>query len=53
MDEKAPEPDLSGPPVEFGDYDWIKPEDFKIKWVPDFKKVVYRQVFEDFFGIKL
>ena len=52
LDEKEPVPDLTGPPVEFGDYQWVKPEDFKMKWVPDFKKVVYRQVFEDFFGIK-
>jgi len=53
MDEMAPVPDLTGPPIEFQAYDWIKPEDFKLKWVPDFKKKTYKKVFRDFFDIKL
>jgi len=53
MEKKAPVPDLTGPPVEFRDYDWIKPEDFKLKWVPNFKKKTYKRVFKEFFDIKL
>lgn len=51
MNESEPVPDLTGPPVEFGDYRWIQPEDFQLSWVPDFKKETYRQVFADFFEI--
>ena len=38
---------------EFQDTKWIKPKDFKIKWLPKFKHEVYKQVFTDFFGCKI
>ena len=31
----------------------IEPADFRIEWVPEFKRQVYQQVFVDFFGIQL
>lgn len=36
---------------EFSDYKWIKPEKFKLKWVPKFKRRVFRKVMIDFFDI--
>lgn len=38
---------------EFSQIRWIEPADFRIQWVPEFKRIVYRQVFLDFFGICL
>jgi putative (di)nucleoside polyphosphate hydrolase len=38
---------------EFVQLRWIEPSEFKIDWVPNFKRKVYRQVFLDFFGIAL
>ena len=38
---------------EFSRIRWIEPADFRIQWVPEFKRAVYRQVFLDFFGIWL
>ena len=38
---------------EFSRIRWIEPADFRIQWVPEFKRAVYRQVFRDFFGIWL
>jgi putative (di)nucleoside polyphosphate hydrolase len=38
---------------EFGRSRWIEPANFRVKWVPEFKQQVYRQVFLDFFGIQL
>ncbi len=38
---------------EFIDYAWIYPADFQLKWVPKFKRRVFKRVFRDFFGIKL
>ncbi len=38
---------------EFARWNWIRPVDFQLDWVPKFKKAVYRQVFLDFFGIHL
>jgi putative (di)nucleoside polyphosphate hydrolase len=37
---------------EFSRIRWIEPLDFRLQWVPDFKREVYRQVFLDFFGIR-
>ncbi|MEM7697590.1 MAG: NUDIX domain-containing protein [Verrucomicrobiota bacterium] len=36
---------------EFRDYQWIRPEQFDLTWVPQFKRRVYAHVFRDFFGI--
>lgn len=38
---------------EFQAYRWIRPEDFRLSWLPESKREVYRQVFLDFFGLKL
>lgn len=38
---------------EFRDFQWIKPETFRMEWVPPIKRDVYRRVFRDFFGIEL
>lgn len=38
---------------EFGQYKWINPGDFQLEWLPEFKREVYRQVFEDFFNLEL
>ena len=36
---------------EFMAYRWIRPECFELKWLPKFKRGVYRQVLADFFGV--
>jgi putative (di)nucleoside polyphosphate hydrolase len=38
---------------EFRAIRWVAPEEFKIDWLPKMKRDVYRQVFKDFFGLKL
>ena len=38
---------------EFRSFQWIKPEAFRIEWVPPIKRNVYRKVFRDFFQIEL
>ena len=45
--------DLNQPHPEFAAYQWIAPADFRLSWVPDFKRSVYRQVFQDFFALEL
>ena len=50
----APEIDLEHQKTpEFSDYKWIWPEDFKLKWLPEFKRQVYRAVLLDFFDVRL
>lgn len=49
----APEVDVDQDPPEFENFRWIDPKDFNLKWLPDFKREVYRQVLQDFFGVKL
>jgi putative (di)nucleoside polyphosphate hydrolase len=51
----APETRLNvaTPHQEFRRYRWIKPRDFNLKWLPSFKREVYRAVFRDFFEILL
>ena len=49
----APEVNVNQRPREFEAYKWIKPEDFKIKWLPKFKRDVYRQVMQDFFNVEV
>ena len=36
---------------EFARWRWIRPDEFRMQWVPPFKRGVYRQVFLDFFGL--
>ncbi len=38
---------------EFQDLQWIKPKDFCLDWLPEFKREVYRQVMLDFFSCKI
>ena len=38
---------------EFRAWKWIRPEKFSVEWLPEMKHEVYRQVFLDFFGVKL
>lgn len=44
--------DLSRHTREFSAYKWIRPEKFKLKWVPKFKRRVFMQVMRDFFGVR-
>jgi putative (di)nucleoside polyphosphate hydrolase len=37
---------------EFSRIRWIEPVDFRLQWLPEFKREVYRRVFLDFFGIR-
>ena len=38
---------------EFDRHRWIRPEDFKSAWLPEFKLRVYREVMRDFFGVEI
>lgn len=49
--EVLPEGPVQSP--EFRAVRWIKPSEFLLSWVADFKREVYRQVFRDFWGIEL
>jgi len=42
LDNKVPE---------FRSFRWIKPEEFDLNWLPEFKRDVYRRVLWDFFGV--
>lgn len=53
LKKKAGDIDLDQKSPEFSRYKWINPEDFKLKWLPDFKRQVYRAVMLDFFGVRL
>lgn len=44
--------DLDATHREFSRFQWIQPSEFRMEWVPKFKRAVYRQVMLDFFGIK-
>ena len=51
--ENAPPLNLNGKPREFADYKWIRPGEFLVSWLPEFKREVYRQVLRDFFQVEL
>jgi len=53
LGDNAPEVNVNQKPREFSNYRWIQPEEFDLDWLPPFKRDVYRQVMEDFFGISL
>ena len=40
-------------PREFRAVKWIKPCEFKLSWLPFFKREVYRKVLKDFFDVDL
>jgi len=37
---------------EFSEYKWIYPSEFQLKWVPKFKRPVFKRVLRDFFSEK-
>ncbi len=45
--------DLKRHNQEFSDWKWIMPAEFRLEWLPRFKKPVYRAVFRDFFAVEL
>ena len=49
----APEINVHQRPPEFRAYRWIQPDEFDLDWLPAFKRDVYREVFWDFFRIRL
>ncbi|MGB0991373.1 MAG: RNA pyrophosphohydrolase [Akkermansiaceae bacterium] len=53
LKKSAPEINLDQKSPEFRRYKWINPADFKLKWLPEFKRQVYRAVMLDFFGVRL
>ncbi len=38
---------------EFQDHRWIQPPAFRLQWLPEMKREVYRRVFADFFKVAL
>ena len=44
--------DLATEHPEFGRWKWIRPEEFQITWLPEFKREVYRKVLRDFFQVE-
>jgi putative (di)nucleoside polyphosphate hydrolase len=53
LEPGAPEINVDQKPREFGGFRWIDPADFSLEWVAGFKREVYRQVMEEFFGVVL
>lgn len=49
----APPIDIERKPREFRDYRWLNPRKFNIKWLPAFKRPVYRKVLKDFFDVEV
>lgn len=45
--------DLGVDKPEFTNHCWIYPEEFNLKWVADFKRQVYSEVFRDFFDFEI
>jgi putative (di)nucleoside polyphosphate hydrolase len=45
--------DLKATHQEFASFRWIEPREFQLDWTPKFKRHVYRQVMQDFFGLEL
>jgi putative (di)nucleoside polyphosphate hydrolase len=38
---------------EFQAFRWIAPAEFRLSWLPEMKREVYRTVFEEFFGVRI
>jgi len=55
VDLQAPETgiDVLTPHPEFQNYQWIRPEEFDLRWLPEMKRAVYCAVLRDFFGVEL
>ncbi len=43
--------DVNQRPPEFRAHAWILPAEFRLDWLPEFKRDVYRRVLRDFFGV--
>ncbi len=44
---------VDGPDPEFRGVRWLQPGEYRLEWLPDFKRGTYRQVLHDFFGVRL
>lgn len=44
---------FTGKKPEFQALRWLLPHEFQLEWLPPMKRDVYKQVFQDFFGITL
>lgn len=53
LNADSPEVHIADDNPEFQDYDWVLPKEFNIEWVPPFKRKVYCEVMQDFFGVEL
>lgn len=53
LKEGAPPINIDQEPREFRKFRWIKPAKFEAKWLPNFKRKVYRQVMRDFFEVEI
>ncbi len=53
LKKKSKGVDLGENNPEFRDFDWVKPEDFDVDWLPGFKVEVYREVMRDFFQLEI
>jgi putative (di)nucleoside polyphosphate hydrolase len=42
---------VAGPAAEFRSARWIRPQDFKLAWLPPMKRRAYRRILRDFFGV--
>lgn len=49
----VPPVDVHQEAKEFQEHKWIRPEEFRLGWLPEFKREVYRAVMKDFFGVAL
>ena len=53
MNEGVTKVNLMQEPREFRSAKWIRPNDFELAWLPDFKKKTYQKGMGDFFGVQL
>ena len=53
LNEGIAELNLMQEPREFRAAQWIRPNEFELGWLPDFKKQTYQKVMRDFFGVEL
>jgi len=53
VNSDAPEVNLMQEPREFSKARWIEPKEFRLSWLPDFKKETYKAVMNDFFAVAL
>ena len=53
LKDGAPPISIDQEPREFRSYKWVKPAEFDLGWLPDFKREVYQQVMQDFFAVEI